>query len=150
MKPAGYNALTKKTEPAMQTSEYAPFRPLRILVVDDEPSVREVLQLFFFDDGHEVGLAVDGIDGCNAFDAAEWDVVITDRMMPRMNGDQFAAAIRERNPDVPIILVTGYADLMAAEGGKSPLFDMIIRKPFTRETLRAALAHVQDRMLAVC
>ena len=134
----------------MENSAFSPVRPLRILVVDDEPSVREVLQLFFFDDGHEVGLAVDGIDGCNVFDSGEWDVVFTDRMMPRMNGDEFAAAIRERDPDMPIILVTGYADLMAAQGTGNPLFDMIIRKPFTRETLRAALAHVEQRSLNAC
>ena len=126
----------------------APIQPLRLLVVDDEPSIREVLTMYFTEDGHTVGTACDGEDGLQAFIHGEWDVVLTDRVMPHRTGDQLAAEIRKIDATIPIILVTGFADLASYAEGKSP-FDRVVRKPFTRESLRAAISHAAH-LLAAC
>ena len=125
-----------------------PVQSLRILVVDDEPSILEVLAMYFEDEGHVVGTACDGEDGLRAFLDGQWDLVITDRVMPHRTGDQLAAEIREINPSIPIILVTGFADQKSGVKGESP-FDSVVRKPFTRSTLQAAIAHAFPR-LAMC
>jgi CheY-like chemotaxis protein len=116
-----------------------PARPLRILVVDDEPTVCEVLSIYFAEDGHDVSTAADGVEALELFKAGTWDIVVTDRMMPRMTGDELARELRRIAPTTPIILVTGYTDVQATAPGERPLFDRIIAKPFTRQILREAI-----------
>jgi two-component system response regulator ResD len=115
----------------------------RALIVDDEPSIREVLTLFFRDEGYDVGEAADGDVALEVFRDGTWDVVFTDRMMPRMSGDLLADEIRKISPDMPIVLVTAYADMLPDVNADGSRFDMVVRKPFTRETLRAALSSVR-------
>ena len=110
---------------------------LRLLLVDDEFTVRGVIREWLEEDGHCVETADDGIQGLERFKDGAWDLVITDRVMPRLDGDGLARAIKEIDPLVPIILVTAFAD--RPERGPSP-FDMIIRKPLNHDTMRAAIA----------
>jgi CheY-like chemotaxis protein len=119
-----------------------PVKPLRILVVDDEPSVREVLSAMLSDDSHEVETASDGREGFEKFRHGTWDLVMTDRAMPQMNGDQLAIAIKQLNPEMPVVLVTGFADVMQDVGDNPPAIDAVVRKPFNRNSLRAAIAQV--------
>jgi CheY-like chemotaxis protein len=116
---------------------------LRILVVDDEPNVRAVIMAHLHEEGHTVQTANDGVEGLERFISETWDIVLTDRVMPRMGGDELAAAIKELNPKMPIILVTAFADRPPDPEDKGSPFDLVIRKPFTRDTLRAALALVR-------
>ena len=111
---------------------------MKILVVDDEPAVCEILSLYLEEQGHEVITAGNGREGLERFGKETCDLVVTDRMMPEMNGDQMATAIKELNPKMPIILVTGFADLNRDGAASPPPFDCVVRKPFTRDTLRAA------------
>jgi CheY-like chemotaxis protein len=116
---------------------------LRILVVDDEPNVRGVISAHLHDEGHIVATAEDGQRGLERFMAGQWDLVLTDRIMPRMSGDELAREIKRINPKMPVILVTAFADRPPdPEGEKSP-FDLVIRKPFTRDTLRAMISLVR-------
>ncbi len=115
-------------------------RPLRVLVVDDEPSVREILDACLTEEGHTTVMACDGREGMEKFVAGEWDVVLTDRAMPQMSGDVFAAAIKAHSPAMPVVLVTGFADLMQETGDHPKAIDVIVRKPFTLETLRTGIA----------
>ncbi|HEX5176450.1 MAG TPA: ATP-binding protein, partial [Chthoniobacteraceae bacterium] len=122
--------------------------PLRILVVDDEPSIREVLRAYFKEDGHFVGVAIDGREGFELFCGGDWDLVVTDRAMPHLNGDQLAAAIKEIRPHVPVILITGFADVMSDVGDHPPAIDLVMPKPFTRDALRAAIGNAIARRSA--
>ena len=113
---------------------------LKLLLVDDESTVRGVISEWLQEDGHYVETAGDGLHGLERFRNGTWDLVITDRVMPKMDGDGLAEAIKRINPKVPIILVTAFADRPPdVRRGGSP-FDMVIRKPFTHETLTAAVA----------
>lgn len=117
-----------------------PIRPLRILVVDDEAAVREVLAVCLSEDGHYVDCEVDGVAALERFRAAPWDIVLTDRAMPRMNGDQLAAEIKKLDPGIPVVMVTGFADLMRDVGDHPSGVDAVVRKPFTMETLRDGIS----------
>ena len=112
----------------------------RVLVVDDDPIVREVIQTYLTDDGYAVTLAANGRDGLEKFCAAEFDIVLTDRSMPEMEGDELAREVKRRRPGVPVVLVTGFGDIMATTGEKPEGVDLVMSKPFTMAGLQATLA----------
>ncbi len=114
--------------------------PLRVLVVEDEPLVREVVTVYLNEDGHAVDTAKNGREGLEKFKSGEFDVVLTDRAMPEMNGDQLAAQIKLLRPDMPVILLTGFGDLMMDVGERPSGVDLIVSKPFTLNSLREALS----------
>ncbi len=111
---------------------------LRILVVDDEAPVRDTLAAILVADGHQVTLATDGSQGLKQFGAAEFDLVITDKAMPGMNGDQMAAAIKRVAPKTPIILLTGFG--LFYDKKDFPDIDVLASKPVRIPALREAIA----------
>lgn len=119
-------------------------RRLRVLFVDDELTVRRIVAEYLEDEGHIVTTAQDGQEGLILFKTGLWDLVMTDRVMPRLSGDGLAAEIKRINPKMPVMLVTAFADRPPDPEKKGSPFDLVIRKPFTRETLRAAIALVMS------
>lgn len=115
---------------------------LHILVVEDEELVREVLEIYLAEDHHTVTTAVHGRDGLKKFSEGKFDLVMTDRSMPEMNGDALAAAIKQLRPLQPVLLLTGFGDLMNGAGERPPGVDLVVTKPFTLTSLRAAIAKV--------
>ena len=111
---------------------------LRILVVDDEAPVRDTLSAILMADGHNVTLAVDGSEGLKQFGKGEFDLVITDKAMPGMNGDQMAAAIKQVSPETPIILLTGFG--LFYDKKDFPDIDVLASKPVRIPALREAIA----------
>ncbi len=135
--------LEKGTRAPAPAKVVVPASPmLRILVVEDEPLVREVIGVYLSEDHHEVTLAENGRIGLEKFRAAEFDLVMTDRSMPEMNGDALAVEIKKLNPDQPVLLLTGFGDIMSGAGEKPAGIDLIVSKPFTLTTLRTAIAKV--------
>ena len=117
-------------------------RSLRVLVVDDEPMLQAVVEAYLTSDGHWVVTASSGALALPLLKAGQFDLVITDKAMPDMNGEQLAVAIQALNPALPVILMTGFGDLMKAQD-KMPLhIKAILSKPITEKTLRAALLTV--------
>jgi CheY-like chemotaxis protein len=121
----------------METS----FHPKRqILVVDDEAAVSEVLKLMLQFDGHEVKTTACGSDALALLAEAKFDVVITDYSMPEMKGDELAIAIKQRWPDLCIIMLSAHAPALKDSGRKFAGIDALIGKPFLFEDLRSAIA----------
>lgn len=124
----------------------ASLRPLRVLVVDDEPAVRQVLAAYCETDRHAVERAKTGTEALERLRARRFDGVLTDRAMPRMGGDELAAMIKREWPETPVILATGFGDLMVAAGerpqGVDAGVEAVIGKPITLARLREALAKV--------
>jgi PAS domain S-box-containing protein len=118
----------------------APTRPLNVLVVDDEPLIRQILTEYLQADGHTVATAGDGREALRLFGEARFDLVLTDRSMPQMSGDQLADAIKKVDPTRPVVLLTGFGDMMKATGQKPPGIDVIMSKPITLNGLRLSLA----------
>lgn len=112
--------------------------PKRILVVDDEPPVRDALRMLFECDGHQVETASGGNEALAKFSPGKYDVVTTDMRMPGMTGDQLADAIKAQVPQQPIIMIS------ANETTHYAAVDCLIPKPFTMATLRKALAAVLE------
>lgn len=113
-------------------------QPLRILVVDDEPLIREVVRLFLEEDQHSITMAANGRDGLARFCEGEFDLVLTDRAMPEMNGNQLARAIKTLKPTQPIILLTGFD----GASKENSAVDLVVAKPFTVDSLRGAIREV--------
>ncbi len=119
-----------------------PDRPLRVLLVEDDPNVREVVGEYLRRDQHEVSVAESGREGLEMFDGGGFDLVVTDLALEEMNGEQLAAAIKERAADCPVILLTGFADTLLDRGEKPAGFDAILRKPLLPGDLWRAMAQV--------
>jgi CheY-like chemotaxis protein/two-component sensor histidine kinase len=105
----------------------------RILVVDDEPAVRQLAGKILEDAGLEVATAVDGYDAVRQFEArpTEIDLVILDLTMPGLDGAEVFERLTRTKPDVKVILCSGYSltDLVPALGGRRP--HATLRKPYT-------------------
>ena len=110
-------------------------KPCNILAVDDEPGVRNILANLLKTKGHHVAVASSGYEALDQLNEKEIDIVFTDHGMPEMNGHQLAKAIRQTNPDLPIVLVTGDTefDYHLEE------IDAIIGKPFFLEELQRVI-----------
>ena len=134
----------KMTErkPAVASEERQVPTGLRVLVVDDDQVVREMLIEFLERDGQTVVSATDGRDALEQFRRAEFDLVITDRGMPGMGGDELAVSIKEAAPETPVIMVTGFGELMASAGERPEGVDLFLSKPVTPSALRKAIAEV--------
>lgn len=111
----------------------------RMLVIDDDPSVREVVSYLLVSFGYDCETAADGATGLARFDEGGWDVVLTDLAMPGMNGWEVSEAIRRRFPTMPIVLVTGLSGPeVIRRAGERGL--QVVLKPFRSEMLRAVVA----------
>ncbi len=117
-----------------------PMRPLRVLLAEDEPQVRDIEAEYMRGDGHFVETAADGREAMERFAQWGYDVVVADRAMPEMNGDQLTAAIKKISPKTPVIMVTGFADMPVEGTDPTRQPDLILAKPITQLTLRQAIA----------
>jgi PAS domain S-box-containing protein len=119
-----------------------PVRPRRILVVEDETVLRDVIAEYLSTDGHTAETAGDGQEALEKFAAAEFDLVLLDRAMPGMSGDQVAARIKSSKPNLPVIMLTGFGAMMLASEEKPAGVDLVLGKPVTMAQLREAIAAV--------
>jgi ATP-dependent Lon protease len=118
------------------------FPQRRILVVDDEPLVRDAVRMMLNFDGHVVETASSGKDALAMLAKAQFDLVITDFEMPAMKGDELAAVIKARAPNQPVVMITAYAEMLEASDNPLTGVDYVISKPFLLENLREAIAKV--------
>lgn len=119
----------------------------RILVVDDDADVREVLCELLSADGHTVTTAADGAEALQGFAADRYDVVFTDLGMPGISGWQVAEHVKRIAPNMPVIMVTGWGAQIDAEQISKSGVDKVLTKPFqwldVLETLRDTVARTQ-------
>ena len=120
-------------------------RRLRILVVEDDPLVRMAVSEQLSSQGHTVQTATNGLEGLDIFMSGRFDLVVTDRAMPEMGGDQLATTIRQLAPNVPIIMLTGFGDLMHAKGERPPAVDAVVGKPVALDSLTDAIRQAVAR-----
>lgn len=121
---------------------------LRVLVVDDEPAVVRMIADMLSRFGHSAVCASDGPTALEMIQEQFFDLVITDRAMPGINGDQLARAVKRRNPDTPVILLTGFGELSNAAGEKPECVDLVLGKPVSMQSLNDAIASLSGLPLA--
>ena len=133
-------------EPALSTSEG---RALNVMVVDDEDLLLEVISLNLLQMGHSVDCFTDPKKAIEQFYKQPYDLVITDRAMPGMTGDQVAARLREFRPDIPVVLLTGFANIIRQNGERPANIDEVLSKPLSQQTLRDLMARHGGRCAPV-
>jgi PAS domain S-box-containing protein len=125
-------------------------RPLRILVVDDDPLVIKSLRDTLEADGHNVTTTDGGQAGIDAFVAARarrepFTVVITDLGMPYVDGRKVSSAVKAAAPETIVVMLTGWGQRMVGDGDIPPHVDRVLSKPPKLRELRAALAELADQ-----
>jgi signal transduction histidine kinase len=116
-------------------------RILKILVVDDQPIICEVIQEQLRSDGHQVDVAENGIEALERISAEGYDLLVTDQAMPGMSGDELGPKAKEICPRISVILLTGFGG-SATETNLSPGIDIMLGKPATLTDLRRAIVRV--------
>lgn len=114
-------------------------RPLRILVVDDQEIICELISEHLRSDGHTVGATSHCRAALDLLDQETFDLVITDQSMPEMNGSQFASVLKKKWAELPVILLTGFGEEMQAMGQQPEGIDLVLGKPVTAADLRRAV-----------
>jgi len=117
--------------PALQVKHK---RSLRVLCIDDEPQIQELLKDCLPHFGHQVAVASSGKQGVEIFRGAmskkqPYETVITDLGMPDMDGHQVARTIRAESPGTPIIMLTGWGAMMKEDDEVAPEVDAVVGKP---------------------
>jgi CheY-like chemotaxis protein len=117
---------------------------LHVLVADDEPLLRTLVNEFLTALGHTADLAGSGEEAWQRFHDSPYDLVITDRAMPGMSGEQVAQHVKALRPGTPVILLTGFGDLLNAAGQRPPGVDVVLGKPVSLASLRAGIAEALE------
>ena len=115
---------------------------MRILLAEDKEELSEGMALLLAGDGHFVEQARDGVEALVKLRAASYDLLLTDLSMPRMNGTALAAAARELDLKMPIIMLTGFAAMLLQDGEQPAGVNLLIGKPITHQKLAAAIARL--------
>jgi two-component system, OmpR family, phosphate regulon sensor histidine kinase PhoR len=115
------------------------FQP-RVLVVDDEERIQKACQRLLSEEGCEVDIAQNGIQGLKMIEERHYDIVLLDLMMPGMSGLDVLSDLKSRHPDTVVIIITGYATLEhSIETMKKGAFDFL-SKPFAPQELRLVIS----------
>lgn len=116
----------------------------KILIAEDEDGVRILVSRALAMDGHTVAAAEDGMVALDMLIEADgaYDFVLSDIRMPVMTGIELAHEIAASWPDLPVLLMTGYADQMEAADDLSAIIRGVVEKPFTLSEIRREVGRV--------
>lgn len=114
----------------------------RILVVDDEESVRDFVQRALQMHGHDIRTAKDGGEAGVLLDQFRFDALVSDIRMPVMDGISLALKVKSEQPDLKVLLMTGFSSELKRAHNIGRLIDSVITKPFTIEQLNEAVQHL--------
>ncbi len=136
--------LGREEVPAAPAAPNLAGRPLRILCVDDEPRLRQLLADCLGSFGHSVAVAGGGKEGLSMFESAlaeqtPFELVVTDLGMPDCDGHQVARGIKAAAPQTPVVMMTGWGQQISEEHDKPPAVDAVLGKPPKLEELVATI-----------
>jgi signal transduction histidine kinase/CheY-like chemotaxis protein len=116
----------------------------RILVIDDEDSVRKILSQMLRAKGYEVVVASDGEEGIDRFKNEGFDLVFTDLGMPRMSGWEVGKAIKKIDSKVPVAMITGWGMELNKEKMHESGIDLVVSKPFNFDQVGEIVAEAME------
>jgi CheY-like chemotaxis protein len=109
----------------------------RILVAEDGPDIRSLLEHIFLTDGHEVATAADGLEALELYAQGSFDLICSDLDMPRLDGIELTRAVRADAADgVPILMVSGSASPDDLREARAAGISAYLAKPFTLSEIR--------------
>jgi len=126
--------MTEKTTGSNRMSSPQPSHP-RILVVDDEPMMTQLLQRCLEDKGYRISTAADGREALGLLKADDYDLLITDVRMPRLDGLQLLKAAKDLFPRLPVIFISGYGEAETVVAALKAGAENFLAKPLDLETL---------------
>jgi CheY-like chemotaxis protein len=114
----------------------------KVLIADDEDSMRQLVARAIAMDGHEIVTAQDGAEALEILTSADgaFDLLLTDIQMPVMDGIALALSVARDFPDVTILLMTGFADQRERASNLNALVHDVVTKPFSVADIRTAVA----------
>ena len=124
--------------------------PTRLLVVDDEDFVRDLIGDILDGENCEVKLAQDGTEALALFREHQFDGVFTDVGMPGMSGWELAREIRQLNKQIPIAIITGWGEVVGSNEQREAGVDWVVAKPFTAERIAELVCEINNRTAALC
>jgi DNA-binding NtrC family response regulator len=119
--------------------------PWKIVIIDDEEDIREVIKITLEDKGYTVATAQDGEAGILQCEKMSPQIVITDIRMPKMNGIQVLDSLKKKDPDIEVIVVTAFGEMDLAIQALQLDASDFITKPINDEALHLALKRAQHR-----
>jgi CheY-like chemotaxis protein len=117
--------------------------PTRLLVVDDEDFVRDLLREILESENCDVCVAASGSEALSVFGEMEFDGVFTDIGMPGMSGWELAREIRQTDKKIPIAVITGWGEAVASHEQKAAGVDWVVAKPFTADRIAELVRDIQ-------
>lgn len=132
-------APARAAETAVREAPARPSGPARILVLEDEPQIREMLVDALRRAGHRVEFAADGLAGLARFQGGEFDVVLTDLSLPERSGLDVARAVKRMRAGTPVVLITGWGHLLDPTLLSESGVDLTLVKPFRLERVLSIL-----------
>jgi DNA-binding response OmpR family regulator len=118
---------------------------VKLLVVEDEPRMLELLRRGLTEDGHNVTCASDGSEGWELAQAYEFDAIVLDVMLPKMNGIELAKRLRKERIATPVLMLTAKDSVPDIVRGLDAGADDYLTKPFSFNELMARLRAIQRR-----
>lgn len=111
----------------------------RLLIVDDEDALRESLKRVFLRDGYEVDAVSSSEDALRNIEEKTYDLIVTDIILPGMNGIELLRKLRQRKPDTKVIIITAYASIESAVASmKIGAYDYLV-KPIDHSEIKSAI-----------
>ena len=101
----------------------------KLLVIDDEPGILEMLRSHFSLRGYEVLTAMDGLEGWGVLESEQPDVVLLDLKMKKLDGDRFLRQVREKNLPTKVLVITGFQDDALRDRVQKLGVDAFLEKP---------------------
>lgn len=130
---------------------FSKLKEMKMLLIDDDELIRDSLMLFFEGEGCRLMACETAEEGLQALKGQCYDIIITDYLLPGMDGVEFCRRIRKTQPHAIKILITAYRNEgLVCEGIKAGIHDFI-DKPFTTEAIERALSRlIQERLQNCC
>lgn len=123
---------------------YRVTRPARILVIDDDPAVRDILARMLSARGHQVAVASDAEEGVRRFEEEKFDLVFTDLGMPKMSGWDVGKAIKRLDRETPVAVITGWGLELDRLKMRESGIDLVLTKPFSFEEMNRVVAEAME------
>ena len=140
--------IAREAEAASGPPGLVPVTPRRLLIIDDDPMVRQTVVSLLRAAGHSVVEADGGAAGLVRLAETPMDCVLTDLGMPEMTGWDVARAVRTLHPNLPIVLLTGWGEQAAGEADHHGLVDRVLGKPVRLEELLRVIREITERSAA--
>ncbi|MEJ2627482.1 MAG: response regulator, partial [bacterium] len=110
-------------------------KQVSILVVEDDPNVQKIIHRFLTEEGHEITLASDGIDALMRVGKHKFDLIVSDILMPNLNGIQLLEQLNQKGVRIPVMFITGYHNLEYELKSKELGAVGYIKKPINKDVL---------------